>query len=35
MKQIKSVNDYVETGFYVVLGLMALAGILRAIWLGA
>lgn len=34
MNQIKSVNDYIETGFYVVLGLLALAGIVRAIWLG-
>jgi hypothetical protein len=35
MKQIRSLNEYVETGFYVVLGLVALAGILRALFLGA
>lgn len=35
MKNIRSINEYVETGFYVVLGLLALAGIVRAIFLGA
>ncbi len=33
MKHIKSVNEYIETGFYVVLGLVALAGIVRAIFI--
>jgi len=35
MKQIRSMNEYVETGFYVVIGLVALAGIVRLIILGA
>ena len=34
MKQVRSINEYVETGFYVVLGLVALAGIIRFVVLG-
>jgi hypothetical protein len=35
MKQIRSINEYVETGFYIVLGLVALVGIIRLIIVGA